>query len=406
MAQIKVRYLTMQPGADGQLPRYFWQPSSAMRALGWRPQRVPLNWAEHTDPAQLQAAAVARVQELNAELDASRIGQALAATRPAPVNPSRTLGDLIKLYRMSKKWTSLAPATHRGYLQCLKRIEAWGEDVPVRAIGAKQVQVLKNSMDATPTFANAVVRVLRLVLEHGRREGWIAVNPAQRPDLNGTAPSGIIWPREAVAAFVQAADAMGRHSIGTAVMLNEWAGQREGDILRITRKAFRSNGDLLVRQTKTGAGVRLPLDMVPALAARLAEELARLDKRPSIPLHLIINETTGSPYKKDAFRHIFAAIRAKAADSAPSFETDNLLPGRDSAAANAFTIQMTDLTFMRLRHTAVTRLGEVGCNTGQISAITGHSQSTVQQLMNRYMVSTGEMARQAFQKRLDGEKQA
>jgi integrase len=67
---------------------------------------------------------------------------------------------------------------------------------------------------------------------------------------------------------------------------------------------------------------------------------------------------------------------------------------------------MTDLTFMRLRHTAVTRLGEVGCNTGQISAITGHSQSTVQQLMNRYMVSTGEMARQAFQKRLDGEKQA
>ena len=39
MAKLKVRYFTAKPGAQG--PRYFWQPSGTLRALGWLPERLP-----------------------------------------------------------------------------------------------------------------------------------------------------------------------------------------------------------------------------------------------------------------------------------------------------------------------------------------------------------------------------
>ena len=143
--------------------------------------------------------------------------------------------------------------------------------------------------------------------------------------------------------------------------------------------------------------------MVPELVARLAAEIDRLDARTPVPMHLIINEGTGEPYNEDTFRHVFAAVRAQTAETHPVFDVDTLMPGRDSTALDAFQVRMLDLTFMRLRHTAVTRLAEAECDTTLISGITGHSQVSVQQLMSRYMVRTRSLARAAFQKRLDME---
>ena len=365
---------------------------------------MPLNWHDFTDASQLEAAAISRCQELNAELDAQRIGQALAAVRPAPA-PAQTIGELIKLYKLSPKWTNLAPKSQRGYKQCLRKIEDWAADAPVRAITAQRVQKLKEAMNATPAFGNAVIRVLRLLLEFGVRQDWIRFNPAKSPDLHGSTPAGIIWPREAVKAFVETADDMGWHSIGTAVLINEWLGQREGDILRLVRTAYR-DGKILIRQgkgRKRDAAVILSADMVPAVAQRLAAELARLDALPSTPMHIIVNENTHRPYSQDTFRHLFAEIRAKAAKMHPDFDIDVLLPGRDSADPDAFKVRMLDLTYMRLRHTAVTRLAEAGCTAEEIAGITGHSLTTVTQILSRYLVRTASLARTAFQKRLDAE---
>lgn len=406
MAQLRIRYLTQVSGPSGGLPRYYWQPSSKLRAEGWRPQRVPLDWDRYDSASELQAAAIARAQELNAEMDQQRGAAALGAVR-APVPPSqRTLGDLITAYKSSSAFTGLADKTRRGYVQCLGKIEAWGGDAPVRVIGAAQVQKLLASLSATPAYANAVGRVLRLVLEHGRRHGYLTVNPAMRPGLTASAPRGLIWPRASVTAFVAAADRLGRFSVGTAVLLNEWLGQREGDILRLPRHAVRS-GTLFIRQSKTGAGVALPFGMVEHLVRRLEDEEARQRARVGdsgiLPLQLIVSEETGLAYREDNFRHVFAAIRAEAAKATPTFEIEHLMPGRDMRDAEAFTVRMADLTFMALRHTAVTRLAEAGCDAGLISTISGHSQATVVQLMERYMVRTAELARVAFQRRLDAE---
>lgn len=58
---------------------------------------------------------------------------------------------------------------------------------------------------------------------------------------------------------------------------------------------------------------------------------------------------------------------------------------------------------MQLRHMAVTRLAEAGCDVPLIASVTGHSQETVTALMGRYMVRTAEMTRLAFSKRLAAE---
>jgi hypothetical protein len=90
----------------------------------------------------------------------------------------------------------------------------------------------------------------------------------------------------------------------------------------------------------------------------------------------------------DRFRHLFAEVRAEAAKAHPAFQVDYLLPGRAMDDPDAFTIKMTDLWFMHLRHTAVTRLAEAECEIPLISAVTGHSPKSVQEILSRYLVRT------------------
>ena len=84
MATIKIKHWVTRPAPASGLPRHFWQPSPGLRKLGWKPQRVPLDWHRYDDAGQLELAAIARVRELNEDADSSRIATALKATRPAP----------------------------------------------------------------------------------------------------------------------------------------------------------------------------------------------------------------------------------------------------------------------------------------------------------------------------------
>jgi hypothetical protein len=420
MSNISVRYLVKLGGAGDGLPRYYWQPSAKLRAAGHRPCRVPDAWADHVEPGALEGAAIAAAQAINAALDATRadvaadvVGDADGAKiEPTPsFTLPRTLAELIVHYRASKRWRKLAPKTKVGYTQCLVLIEAWGGTRRVRALGADAVAQLADRMASTPSYANATVRVLRLLLEHGRRAGCLTVNPAMRPGLATAQPRGVIWPAGAVEAFVATADRLGWPSVGTAVCLNAWLGQRQADILRLPLAAVR--GDILVlRQSKRGAGVTLPIGDVPHLVERLAGERARRQPPGQAPggdgrvvaLTVLVHDRTGRPWNASSFRHVFAEIRAELAATTPAFATDRLLPGRDMTDADAFLVRTTDLTFQVLRHTAVTALGEAGCELALIAAVSGHSIASVTKIMRVYLVRTPAMARAAFAKRVEAER--
>ena len=55
-------------------------------------------------------------------------------------------------------------------------------------------------------------------------------------------------------------------------------------------------------------------------------------------------------------------------------------------------VATADLQFMHLRHTAVTELAIAGCTTLEIAGITGHTIQSVNQILERYLVRTSDLA--------------
>lgn len=410
MARIKVRYFTERSGAlkpDGtRAMRYFWQPSKALEAAGFALKRLDDN----------RAIALQEAEAENAKLDRWRAGQKDAV----PAEGKGTLAALIVDYRKSDEYRELKPKTRVGYEWALRVIGEWGGDVAVPLISRKRCKVFHNAMKETaPAKARLVFAVLRLVMEHGVREEWIESNPAAGHRFKRVkAKKGLLWSREAIEAFVALADAVGFHSIGTAVLLNEWLGQREGDLIELPRAAWQSGRGIVdVSQSKTGADVLLPLAMVPHLVARIEAELVNRERTIArhggtiLPVTLLVCETTGRAWTESYFQHTLKDIRTLL--TADADERD--WPGEDAAERLAairqrlhnrpdLIAELAELVFKWLRHTAVTRLAEANVDLPGIASITGHSLRRVAEILDIYLVRTGKLARMAFAKRIEAER--
>src|SRR3546814_8078131 len=72
--------------------------------------------------------------------------------------------------------------------------------------------------------------VLRLLYSFARRRGGterVSDNPFMKPGLEWNHPKPRIWTPREIEIFASHADEMGRWSVGTAVILNEWIDQRK-----------------------------------------------------------------------------------------------------------------------------------------------------------------------------------
>ena len=381
MARIKIRYLVSKPGRrqpDGSREmRWIWQPSLALRAQGWTPRRLrDDNGYPIIDPL----AAAAAAEALNAQLDGARTG-ALAGPEPTAKGRVRgTMGWAIQEYCQSERYRRLAERTRIGYDFCLRGLEDWTGDAPVASITPQLVQRYYRRLQADRTLsaANARLRVLRLLMEFCRRDlGLITRNPASRPGMIGTAPRLRIWTEAEITAIVAAADAAGLPSIGDAVLLGLYTGQRQGDVLRLSWLTMKAGATprLRLQQSKRRAHVDIPLH--PRLAARLEATRARRHNQGPVIGPILVSESTGRAYKPDHFRHAFTDLRVKAAEACPS---------------------ITTATYQDLRDTAVTALATAGCTIPEICAITGHSEGSAHGILKHYLALTGELADSAIAK--------
>jgi len=366
MATFKIRHLTMRPGKD-RCARYYWQPPKALRDAGWKLQRLPNDFDD----------AVREANRLNQELDDWRAGKIAAASNAK----SGSVEALINSYKNHRRYKELKAKTRSGYDYVFRILYKLMGDMPVVAVQPSTVQKIYEKLRVDyPAKAVAVVRVLRLLMEHARREDMIKINPAERPGIRNQAAKGKLWMPDDVAHIVATADEMGNFEIGTAVFVNQWIGQRRGDIITLGPDAYR-DGALHIKQSKTGAEVVLPIDMIPTVKARLEEQIARNAKIKPAPT-VLIPAPNGQPFKEDWFTHLFGKIRDRAIETRPD---------------------MQHLVFKDLRHTAVTRLAEAGCPTPLIASVTGHSYRTCEEIVDRYNIRTTKMAQEAFQRRKNAE---
>lgn len=392
---MRIRFLIVKPGAAG--PRFYWQPSRELRAAGWRLMRLPDDAAE----------AAAKAEALNAEVDAWRRGESAPHAPPAVARRRQvapwSVAALIRDYRASRWWQKLAPATRRHYAWALEAIEDWAGDMPARAITPPAVQAWHDSLCRrvegrgrgrrvveTPAKAAAALRVLRLLLQVGVRLGYLSQNPASRPGLVlRRQREPVLWRPEQVAHMVAVADALGWRSVGTAILLNAWIGQRVSDVLALPPWSPEA-GSLVLRQGKTGRRVALPIHLVPALVERLRAEATRPGAVRSAT-HLLLHDRTGRPWQLSTFEHVFAEVREAAVRGLPAAG----LPPMPECAR---------LLFRELRHTAVTRLHEAGVDDLGIAGITGHTPGSVRAVLDRhYLVRTERAAAEAFRRRMETE---
>jgi integrase len=210
--------------------------------------------------------------------------------------------------------------------------------------------------------ASAILRVLSVVLSFALDEDLIKTHPAYKLKLKRGGGNEEPWYREEIAAFCAKALERGRPSIRLAALLMAGLGQRQGDVLRLSRSRYDSvAGTFDIVQGKRGRRVLIPV--IPELREAI-------EKAPVSSPTLVVSEETGRPYKPTDFRYQFRRI----ADAA------GLPRSRKS---------------MTLRHTMASMLGEAGCTESEVVAILGNLPEVARK---HYIRPSSAMAERAIER--------
>lgn len=380
---------------------YYWQPTPAERAKGWK------GLALGSDPAR----AVELARRRNDEIDNWKSGGARPRQVSAYVARS-TFGAVLDRYEREVLATK-AKNTQRVDRTAIKRLRVWAGDKPFAWIDRKRVRTFRNELVNNieidgPGHAVAfhLLTTLRKIIGwYMRQEDLGKDNPADRFELAMPAPRHQIWEADADAALHAAADAMGEDGVALAYDIASYTGQREGDVLAYQLPAWREISlqqlgndqalydalasptgpdagkvmGLYVKQGKTGRWVGIPIE--GGLRTRIEAVIAtrRLHARETGrvgAMHLVSRDASGTPWPQRDFIDRFAQVRTRAADDVRAAGNDELAD------------RLADLQFRDLRRTCIVKLGLLGLNNYQIHSITGHNLETIDRILKVYMPRT------------------
>jgi integrase len=295
---------------------------------------------------------------------------AAVASRKRPSN--KDLSSLLDAYQDSEAYCCLSPKSKKDYSRILASIRERFGDCPIGLLDDRRVrgdflawrdEIAKSS----PRQADYIITVFARALSWALDREMISVNLLERP---GRVWSGSraekVWSNADEERFLEVASPQ----MALALMLGLWTGQRQGDLLRLTWKAY--DGQFIrLRQSKTDVHVTVPVGK-PLKA--ILDTTSRLSP-------FIISSEDDRPYTSDGFR----ASWRKTCDRAG----------------------VKGLTFHDLRGTAVSRLASAGATEMEIAAITGHAVGDVRSIMDKcYFNRDPAMAVRAMQKLEKGTKSA
>ena len=208
------------------------------------------------------------MRQYAAALDDSR-GENIGAARSIP----GSFDALCVAYYRSPEFLALKPITQGDRKRIVERLRADYGKLPVARIERRHIKALMARLADTPQAANNLLKVLRILLNTAVDFEMIAANPAV--GIKRYKQIGDGFPTWRVAQFRAA------HAIGTkprlALELLLGSGQRRSDVVRFGWQHV-DGEDLVLRQSKTGTPLRIPI--APELARS-----ARLDpmRQPDIP---------------------------------------------------------------------------------------------------------------------------
>jgi integrase len=251
-------------------------------------------------------------------------------TLPGSVNAA-----IVSYYESRASFQALAPATQmlrRVYLEKLR--ERYGKN----AIASMRPEFVAQTIDRmTPSSAHNWVKAVRGLMQHAIAMGLCKTDPTQGVKLPKLGGSIHTWTEEEIARY------QAHHPIGTkarlALELALGTAQRRNDLLRMGRQHIRNNGELFVRQSKTGAELLIPIsDELMAMLNAESEQISHLT---------FLITGAGRPYRPTDFSDQFRQWC------------------REAGLPEGCTVH-------GLRKAASRRLAEAGCTPHEIAAITGH----------------------------------
>jgi hypothetical protein len=250
-------------------------------------------------------------------------------------------------------------------------------------------------------MALAAISALSAAMTWGKESSKWRLKDNPRIDMLFDRPAGrvVMFELEEFGAMVAAADAKGRPSIGDAIYLGLFTGQRQADRLKLKDAGIDHVGRRLLKQSKTGQIVAIK--ETPQLAARLAQARARVAEIKmrkglrDMPEEIVIDEATGRPYNEHTYRHLFAEIRDVA------FRGSNELGLSPCPSLQIINPNSDAIDFKHdqdLRDTCVMLLDRAGNDLLSICDVTGHSYQSAQLIMKHYRARNAARADAAIDK--------
>jgi integrase len=352
MVEIKIRHLVIKPSGC------YFQPSKAMRLGGYRAEPLGKD----------TPAAIARVEAINTDWDATRKGEVVTPTLPA----SGTMDRLIYDTKMSAEFRDKS-------LSRQAEIE-YTSAIIAKVFGPSRLSAIKP--DAIERFYSAlrrkgsihksakVMKDLRYLFNRALRLDLVTRNPALAIRVKQPKARQVVWKAEQVKHAIQKAWDDGFTGAAVALAIAYDTSLRPGDIRALTYEQVQDDR-ITLTQSKTGSVQHCPL--YPETKALIDRYKASLGVS-MLPGAALVRTRRGRPYKKDRLaRDVRIILRAAGVPDA---------------------IQLRDL-----RRTASKERAEAGATEAELASSTGHSIEHGSRILDTYNPRSFEQAKSAQDKR-------
>lgn len=285
-----------------------------------------------------------------------------AIDAPRRARTAGTLQAVMDAYEKSPQFTKLAPRTQRDYAGALLKISDKFGSHPLAVVEDPKIRIRflewRDQMaKASPRQADAVLGVLRIILEWGRDRGHLIHNHATRPKKVYRADrADKLW----LPADIEALRAVASPEILLAFELALGTGQRKGDLLALTWSSY-DGQRIQLRQAKRKRFIDMPVTR---------SLKAMLDAQPRTADTILTRN--GKPWGSVNFDHRWRETVLKA--------------------------DRNGLHFHDLRGTACTVLAQAGATPSEIAAMLGWTVSTVARMLDLYQSMTASLSDSAVAK--------